>query len=267
MSSTTYSLDCGKLQILDLDANEYGSFIALMSNMEVWTNRLQLALPHQFRYGFIRKLDNKRFLLIGEQVGSTSDTGHIFDYTGRQLLSFDAGRYIADVLVQANRIVVSYFDQAAGQLPPSNYGLTVFDFGGRQVFGHNSDVNGFILDCYCMCKLGNDSILAYTYTDFPLRELRLTDYQLKQQSTPTDFKGAHALTSDRGNVVFYSSYEDKTSFFWWNRKDKVQRFGHYIQIGPIRGIGNGKFLTYNANSFSILDAMEIMREESQNKHN
>jgi len=205
MPSTTYPLDCGKLQILDLDADEYGNYIALMSNMEVWTNGLQLPLPHQSRYGWIRELDAERFLIIGEQVG-TSDTGHIFDYTGRKLLTFDAGEYIADVLVQANRIVVSYFDQAAGERPPSRDGLAVFSFDGRQVFGHNSDINGFILDCYCMCKLGKDSVLAYTYTGFPLRELRLTDYRLTQQPTPTDFKGASALSFDRGNVVFYSSY-------------------------------------------------------------
>lgn len=38
MPITIYPLDCGKLQVLDLDADEYGNFIALMSNMEVWTN-------------------------------------------------------------------------------------------------------------------------------------------------------------------------------------------------------------------------------------
>ena len=122
-----------------------------------------------------------------------------------------------------------------------------------------------------MCKLGKDSILAYTYTDFPLRELRLTDYRLTQQPTPAEFKGSYALTFDRGNVVFYSSYADNNIFFWWNRKDKVQRFGHF-ELGArgemaarIRGIGAGKFLTYDLNSFSIVDAMDIMREERHYK--
>ncbi|UOG74623.1 hypothetical protein MTX78_21210 [Hymenobacter tibetensis] len=260
MPITTYPLDCGKLQILDLDADEYGNFIALTSNMEVWTNGGQLVLQQQFRYAYIRELDAERFLIIGQQIGST-DTGHIFDYTGRRLLAFDAGEYIADVLVQANRIVVSYFDQAAGERSPTGEGIAVFDFMGQLVFGFRSNHQDFILDCYCMCKLGKDSILAYIYTGFPLLELRLTDYRLSRQPTPADFKGAHAVTFDRGNVVFYSSYEDKTSFFWWNRKDKVQRFGHYKQTGRIRGIGAGKFLTYDVNSFSIVDAMDMMRQE------
>jgi hypothetical protein len=266
MSITTYPLDCGKLHILDLDADEYGSFIALMSNMEVWWNGTKLALPCQFHYGCIRELDAERFLIIGKQVGNP-DTGHIFDYTGRKLLSFDAGEYIADVLIQAERIVVSYIDQAAGERSPTGEGIAVFDFRGQQAFGFRSAHQDFILECYAMCKLDKNSILAYIYTDFPLLELRLTDYRLSRQTTPDDFKGAHALTFDRGNVVFYSSYEDKTSFCWWNRKDKVQRFGYYEQRGPIRGIGAGKFLVYDANSFSILDAMEMMREERHHKNN
>jgi hypothetical protein len=266
MPITTYPLNCGKLQILDLDADEYGNFIALMSNMEVWTNGGQLALQCQFRYGCIRELDFDRFLIIGEQIG-VSDTGHIFDYTGRKILSFNAGEYIADVLVQANQIVVSYFDQAAGEKPPTGEGIAIFDFEGQQVFGYESGGHGFILDCYCICKQDNDSILAYTYTGFPLQELRLTDYRLTQQPTPTDFKGSYALTSNRGHVIFYSSYEDHNSFFWWNRKDRVQRFGNF-KLGArgkmaarIRGIGAGKFLLYDLDSFSIVDAMEMLREE------
>ncbi|HEX8425883.1 hypothetical protein [Hymenobacter sp.] len=260
MPITIYPLDCGKLEILDLDADEYGNFIALLSNMEVWWNGGRLALPHQFRYGCIRELDAERFLIIGEQIGA-SDTGHIFDYTGRKLLTFDAGEYIADVLVQANQIVISYFDQAAGERSPTGEGIAVFNFMGQQVFGFRSNQQDFILECYCLCKLGKDSILAYIYTDFPLLELRLTDYRLSRQPTPSDFEGAHALTFDRGNVVFYSSYKDKTSFFWWNRKDQVQRFGHFELAARIRGIGAGKFLTYDSNSFSIIDAMEMMRQE------
>ncbi|WP_022821777.1 hypothetical protein [Hymenobacter norwichensis] len=270
MPITTYPLDCGELHILDLDADEYGNFIALMNNMEVWWNSMQLTLPYQFNYAWIRELDAERFLIIGEQVGNP-DTGHIFDYTGRKLLSFNAGEYIEDVLVQANRIVVAYFDQAAGERSPTGDGIAVFDFEGQQVFGYVSGGHGFILACYCICKQDNDSVLAYTYTGFPLQELRLTDYRLTQQPTPVDFKGSYALTSDRDNVIFYSSYEDHYSFFWWNRKDRMQRFGHF-KLGPrgklaarIRGIGAGKFLVYDLHSFSIVDAMEMLREEGFHK--
>jgi hypothetical protein len=81
-----------------------------------------------------------------------------------------------------------------------------------------------------------------------------------KQPTPADFEDAHAVTFDRDNVLFYSSYKDKESFFWWNRKDKVKRFGHFSAT-PLRGLSSGKFLTHDANSFTIVDAMEMMRQE------
>lgn len=255
---TNYPLNCGKHQILDLDADEYGNFIALLTNGEVWTNAGPLALRYQFRYGFIRELDAERFLIVGADPGTT-DTGHIFDVSGRQLLTFDAGEYVEDVLIQAGQIVISYFDQGIGEGKPSSDGLAVFDFAGQQVFGSNSSGSApFILDCYGMCKHGKDSILAYTYTGFPLLELRLTDYRCLEQPTPKDFHGSHALTTYRGNVIFYGSYQEQC-FFWWNRKDKVRRFGNLLP-GPLRGIGNGKFMTCDANSFTIIDAMAIMAQ-------
>lgn len=260
MATTTYPLDCGKHQILDLDADEYGNFIALLSNMEVWTNYWRLPLHKQGRYHTIRQLDADRFLIIGEQQ-IVADNGYIFDSTGQLITQFDAGKYIADVLIQAGQIVISYFDQAAGGPKPGYDGIAVFDFTGQQVFGYNSSGLGFMLDCYCLCKQGKDSVLAYTYPNFPLLELRLTDYQVTKQPTPADFEGARAVIFDRGNVVFYSSYKDKESFFWWNRKDKVKRFGHFSAT-PLRGLNSGKFLTHDANSFTIVDAMEIMRQEN-----
>ena len=136
----------------------------------------------------------------------------------------------------------------------------MFDFTGQQVFGYNSFDRRFLLHCYCICKQGKDSVLAYIYTDFPLLEIRLTDYRVTEQPTPDSFKGAHAMSFDRGNVIFYSSYKDKDSFFWWNRKDKVKRFGHF-PAAPLRGLSAGKFLTHDANSFTIVDAMEMMRQE------
>ncbi|WP_188816231.1 hypothetical protein [Hymenobacter cavernae] len=263
--STTYSLPCGKHQILNLDADEEGNYIALLSHGEVWTPTFQVQLPHQFRFPLIRALDKTRFLII-EGRQRIEPNGHIFDYAGNKLLSFEAGDGVEDVLVQARQIVVSYFDEGvASDKKPSSDGLAVSDFTGQQRYGLNSSQSYFLLDCYAMCKLGRDSILAYTYTKFPLLELRLNDYRLLEQPTPADFEGAHALTTSHQNVVFYSSYQDKSSFFWWDRQKKVTRFGHF-SAAPMRGIGSGKFLTYDANSFTIIDAMELMRQELSSKH-
>lgn len=256
---TTYPLNCGKLQVLSLDADEHGNFIALLSNWEIWTNYWQLPLRQQFRFPIIRKIDDDRFLVV-ESRHSLQDNGHVFENNGRKLLTFDAGDAVEDVLVQEGKIVVSYFDEGIGSGKPSSDGLAVFDLSGKQVFGFNSSHQShFIMDCYCMCPLDNDSILFYPYTDFPLIELRLTDYHIVHQPTPADFCGSHALTTSRGNVIFYGSYQE-TCFYWWNRKNKIKSFGCFPIVG-LRGIGNGKFLTFDAHSFTIVDAMKLMRDE------
>ncbi|OUJ68946.1 hypothetical protein [Hymenobacter crusticola] len=261
----TYPLPCGKHQIVDLDADEEGNYLALLSHGEVWTPTFQVPLPYQFRFPLIRALDNTRFLIV-EARSRLEPNGHIFDYAGTKLLSFEAGDGIADVLVQARQIVVSYFDEGvASDKKPSSDGLAVFDFTGQQRYGLNSSQSYFLLDCYALCKLGRDRVLAYTYTGFPLLELGLNDCQLRRQPTPADFEGAQALTTSHQNVVFYGSYQDKTSFFWWDRQKKVTRFGQW-PAAPLRGIGDGKFLTFDAQSFTIIDAMELMREEVALKH-
>jgi hypothetical protein len=254
--TNTYPLDCGTHQILDLDTDEYGRYIALLSNTEVWTNAWKVHLPYSFEHPFIRELDKERFLIV-EARQPVAHNGHIFATTGHRLGSFDAGDGIADVLIQAGCIVISYFDEGVlGGDGPGSDGLAVFDFTGQQVFGFNTSQPHFILDCYCMCRKGQDSILAYTYTGFPLWEICLTDFQVSQQATPRDFEGANALTTFKGGLIFYSSYANKTSFFWWDRKEHVRRF--FFTETSMRGIGNGKFLTHNATSFTILDAGEML---------
>jgi hypothetical protein len=261
MSATIHALDCGKHQILALDADEQGRYLALLDHGEVWSNDWRLPLKRRFHYPLIRRINAERFLLLEQRRGPRANA-FIFSAAGEQLLAFDAGDAVEDVVVQAGCLVVSYFDQAAGQPPPAGDGLAVFDLQGQQLFGYNtSGRGGFILDCYALCPHGPAGVLFYAYTDFQLQELRLTDFHLQRWPTPPAFRGAHALTASHGNVVFWGSYEDQTGFYWWNRRDKVRRFGH-VPLAPARGIGNGKFLTHDARSFTIIDALELMRQKA-----
>ncbi|GAB3839554.1 hypothetical protein [Hymenobacter jeollabukensis] len=264
MSATqTYPLDCGKQQILSLDADEHGQFVALLDGGEVWANHWRLPLKRPFQFPLIRRVDAGHFLIV-EARRNQQDNAFLFSAAGDLLLSFDAGDAVEEVVVQANYIVISYFDEAAGEPPPAGDGLAVFDLNGRQLFGFNSSQAEFILDCYALCPEGADSVLFYPNPEFNLCELRLTDFRLQQWPTPVDFQGSMALTNSRGNVVFWGSYKDKTSFYWWNRHDRVTRFGN-VPVDRARGIGNGKFLTHDARSFTIIDAMALMRAEAQKR--
>lgn len=256
--TTTYPLDCSPHRILDLDADAHGHYLALLSNAEVWTPTWRLALPNTFKQPLIRELDEERFLIV-EAHRPTALNGHIFATTGHKLASFEAGDGIEEVLIQAGRIVIAYFDEGvvAGKLPGRD-GLAVFDFTGQQLFGFNASYPDAILDCYCMCRQGRDSIVAYTYPDFPLWTIRLTDFCVSKQATPADFAGAAVLTTYQEGLLFYSSYADKTSFFWWDRKARVHRLPSTAQA--LRGIGNGHFLIYAAASFTILAAGELVKQ-------
>lgn len=262
--STTYSLDCGKHEILDLDADEDGNYIALLSNGEVWQNvwgnLSRLPLQRTFKAPRIRDLKAGHFVVIDAGADSPRN-GYIFNPFGELVRCFDAGDYIEQVLVHADRIVISYQDSGiVSGIKPSSDGVAVFGLDGEQVYGLNAQYSYWMLHCYALCKLGKDSILAYSYTDFPLLEVRLTDFRVLQQPTPRDFEGSHALSPSYGNLIFYASYQDKTSFFWWDRKQKVKRFGHWPAT-YLWGIGAGKFATFDARSFTIIDSMEMMREE------
>jgi hypothetical protein len=256
--TTTYTLDCNPYQILNLDADAYGHYIALLSNAEVWTPTWRLALPNTFEHPLIRELDEERFLIV-EARRSARPNGHIFATSGQKLASFEAGDGIEDVLIQASRIVIAYFDEGVvGGKLPSRDGIAVFDFTGQQLFGFNASYPIAILDCYCMCRQGRDSIVAYTYPDFPLWTIRLTDFRVSKQATPSDFEGAAVMTTYQEGLLFYSSYAEQTSFFWWDRKEWVQRFPSTAQV--LRGIGNGYFLTYATTSFTILAAGELIEQ-------
>ncbi|GAB2964848.1 hypothetical protein GCM10027048_37910 [Hymenobacter coalescens] len=261
---TTYPLDCGQQHILTLDADEHGQFVALLDHGEVWSNHWRLPLKRKFEFPLIRRFDAERFLLV-EARRDQHNNAFLFSTAGELLLSFDAGDAVEDVLVLADRIVISYFDEAAGEPPPAGDGLAVFDFAGRQVFGFNSSQTEFILDCYALCPHGPDCVLFYANPEFKLHELRLTDFQLQSWLTPLDFRGATALTASRDNVIFWGSYKDKTGFYWWNLHDRVKRFGNLPGV-PARGIGNGKFLVHDTRSFTIIDAVELMREEARQRH-
>lgn len=263
-----YPLDCGNHRIIDLDADEHGNYLALLDNGELWTNHGPLPLDRRLPTAHVRRVGGRRFLVVRDAgYPSQGPNAFLFTAAGEQLADFYVGSHVQDVLVHVGRLVVSHYDQAAGAPPPTGDGLGVFDFSGRQLFGYNSRSTGggWMMQCYAMCPHVADRILFYDWPDFTLLELSLTDFQARQWPAPADFRGSGALTSTRDNVIFWGSYEDNASFYWWNRQSKVTRFGHVTITAPIRGLGNGKFLTYDDHSFTIIDAMQLMQEQARQR--
>lgn len=256
MTNLSININVGQDKILDLDANEQGQFIAFTNSKTVLTNNNSFTIDKEIRFPIIRRLDLNTFL-IADSITNKLPNGHIFGFNGQLIKSFLIGDGIQDIVVHNNKIVATYFDEGVfGGGGPNNDGLTIFDLAGNQLFGFNSSVEDFgIDDCYCICKHKTDTVLFYAYSDFKLCELNIETFEFTSLDTPDDFSGASAISGTNDKIIFHSSYHEKTSFFSWDKnKNKVVKFGNYSPL--LKGIGNGKFLAFGDNSFTIINSVD-----------
>lgn len=252
---TTY-IDVGNSKILNLDVDEFNNFIAITEDNKVISDNLKLKINEKFQFPLIRKLDSERFLIADSRLLNDLN-GYIYDFNGQLISKFLAGDGIQDIVIQRDKIVVTYFDEGVlGKNGPNNSGLAVFNFQGQLEFGFNESIGSAeIIDCYCICKHGVNRVLFYAYTEFNVYELNLDNYQWEAFETPDTFLGASAMTSKENNIVFHSSYNHKTSFFSWNRNtNEVTILGNYSS--ELKGIKNGMFLAFDDKGFTIVEPMK-----------
>lgn len=253
MDEQVINIDIGTAKVLDLDSDGQGMFIAFCDNGQVIVNDKRVFINSQIQFPIIRSIDDSKFLLADSRTEENKPNAFVYDFTGQLLSSFVVGDGIQDILVHHNKIVVTYFDEGVfGADGPNNNGLSVFSFNGKQEFGFNESVDGLhIYDCYCICKHGTDKVLFYAYDYFDVTELNLDTYKWQQIKTPTDFQGFSALTSKDNKIIFHSSYDDKQSFFEWDRQTmELKTIGKYSS--QIKGLNNGKFLAVGESGFTLI---------------
>ncbi|RYZ51294.1 MAG: hypothetical protein EOP49_12055 [Sphingobacteriales bacterium] len=256
MTEQTTRLDLGDDTIADLDADAQGSFIAITTSNIVHADDRCLPIAIDLRFPLIRKLDEDRFIVVDQRTKDVPN-GHIYSFTGEKLRLFLIGDGVEDILVHNSRIVATYFDEGVvGSDGPNNEGLAVFDFEGQLEFGFNtSAAPEMIVDCYCACRHETNRVLFYAYSELKLYELNLDNMKVKAFETPRDFAGAGAVSGKGNTIILHSSYEDKESFFEWNRvSDEVRIIGSYPH--RVRGIGDGKFLAFDDTGFTFIDPTE-----------
>ena len=255
MNETVTLVDTGQSKILDLDVYGLGLFIAYTDHKEIITVDKKLITDIEVRFPIIRFINNSKFLLVDSRTLNSNPNAFILDFNGQVQQSFLLGDGIEDILIHNDKIVVTYFDEGVfGQDGPNNNGLTIFSLDGKQVFGFNECANGsLIYDCYCICKHGLSNILFYAYDIFNVINLNLDTFKWEEFKTPTDFKGASALTSINDNkIVFHSSYNDKNCFYSWDKqKNEVIKIGQYTS--DLKGMEGGKFLAKGEKGFTIID--------------
>lgn len=256
MTETEFHIDVFQEKICDLDLSDDNFFIAYTDNKEIITSDKKISIEIEIKYPIVRLIDKEKFLLIDSRTDSNKQNAFIYDFNGRLLKTFLAGDGIQDVLIQNNKIVITYFDEGVfGEGGPNNNGLTVFNFDGKQEFGFNESIQGLhIYDCYCICKQDKNKVLFYAYDFFNVVQLNLDNFEWQEFKTPNDFEGASAMTNIDDKIIFHSSYHDKKSFFVWDRQnDEVTKAGEYGS--NLKGLQAGKFLTFGEKGFVIIDVL------------
>ena len=256
MTETEFYIQNGNDKIFDLALFDENSFIAYSDKKEVITFHKRVFIEREIKYPVIRFIDNDKFLLADTRTEDNKPNAFIYDFNGKLLKAFLAGDGIEDILIHDNKIVVTYFDEGVfGEDGPNNDGLSVFNIDGKREFGFNESVQGIhIYDCYCICKHDNNKVLFYAYDFFNVIQLNLDTFQWQEFKTPHDFEGASALTSIDDKIIFHSSYQDKKSFFVWNRNDNtVIKASEYSP--KLKGLENGKFLKFGEKGFTIIDVL------------
>lgn len=256
MTEQTTHIDVGQSKIVNLDADDKGNFIAFTDNKTVITNDHNLKIEIEIRFPIIRRLSNETFFIADSRT-KKDNNGYIFNFNGQLLKSFLAGDGIEDIVIQREKIIITYFDEGVyGSEGPNSDGLSVFSFEGKQEFGVNSSAGDMVIaDCYCICKHGTNRVLFYAYTDLKVFELNLDTFKIESFETPNDFSGASAITSNADKIIFHSSYHDKRSFFSWDRnKNEIIKFGDYSP--GLTGMKNGKFLSVGEKGYTIIEPLE-----------
>lgn len=256
MTETEFHIDISQEKICDLDVSDNNLFIAYTDNKEIITSDKKIALEIGLKYPIVRLIDEEKFLLLDSRTDSNKQNAFIYDFNGQLLKTFLAGDGIQDVLIQNNKIVITYFDEGVfGKDGPNNNGLTVFNFDGKQEFGFNESIQDLhIYDCYCICKQDKNKVLFYAYDFFNVVQLNLDNFEWQEFKTPNDFEGASAMTNIDDKIIFHSSYHDKKSFFLWDRQSgEVTKVGEYGS--DLKGLQGGKFLTFGEKAFVIIDVL------------
>lgn len=250
---TKIIIDTTEGKILDLDADEFGNFIAITDTNAIITpdHLLQLEVL-KLRFPKLRRL-NKDLFFIADSRTSEGQNGHICTFDGQIERSFSAGDGIEDILIHHNKIIITYFDEGVyGDDGPNQDGLAVFSIDGKYEFGVNSSKGFTIVDCYAICKHSVNSVLFYAYGELAVYELNLNTNAIEVFETPTDFAGASAISILLDKVYLHSSYKEKRSFFEWDRnKQTVRKFGDYHP--ELKGLPNGKFLSFGEKGYTIID--------------
>lgn len=245
--------------IFDADLTSDGVWVAIIgqesADAAIFCDQ-EIRLPRKFRFPNVRVVDRQHFLVVESRVSSANDAN-------AALVNLDAAwapRYfpvgdgVQDVLITANFIVCTYFDEGIfGATPISHEGVAVFDKCGAFQFGYRTRLKGAavdIADCYAACHIAGDSIAFSPYDKFPLVNWDLNTGAQSLWRLPGSLHGAQSLVEYRGGYFLHSPRKHPHAVFHWQDGKSKQVAMH---AGRLKPLGGGRFLEISANEVSVVD--------------
>ena len=241
--------------VADLDLDERGDWLAVCGSDPRWivgSGELRFPIAHAVRFPLVRWIDANRLLVVNSRTTADRANAWVLGRDGREIHHFFAGDGIKDVLVCAERVVVTYFDEGvfSGQPLPAE-GVAVLRTNGSLEFGYRSGARGpvDVWDCYCACLEGRQ-LWFFPYDGFPLVRLDLDTLDERVLAVPEALAGASALTSSDGTFWFHAPYADPSGVFRWRPGEHPVRVGAHP--GPLRGLTEGRFLSVGDSGYTVM---------------
>ncbi|WP_288438674.1 hypothetical protein [uncultured Chryseobacterium sp.] len=256
MTTKTIELNLIQENIKYLSTDDLGNFIAVTSQNRIVTPGIKAPLELGVDLVMAKIINEERILIVVHHP-DTVENAVIIDYEGNCQVKFNIGNSINDIKINGNKIIVSYFDEGILKGDKPDYdALAVFNLNGKQIFGFNScTINEKLIDCYCVANQNGGKVIFNGYGNFSLQELDLHNLKLTSHKIPPTCIGAQSASTKAGNIIFHSTYQDKTSFFIWNHQSDTL---HQInsEFKNLQSTENGVFFRVDKKSFTLISPLE-----------
>lgn len=211
-------------------------------------NGREAKMPKKLRSPIVRAIDDNTAVVVDAR--GYPNPLWVIDSNGKVQSKFNVNDAIADILVSAKWIVVTYFDEWAA----TGEGLEVYDVSGRLHLSYEKDfgdeaVN--VSDCYCACWVETNKLAFFPYSGFPLVQLDLSSFTQEIWATPETVSGAHSVTTLATYAFFHSPYHSRDDILKWQiGSDDTAHVGKIK--GSLRGLQGGRFLSLQESGYAVL---------------
>ncbi|MFC0187079.1 hypothetical protein ACFFJY_02210 [Fictibacillus aquaticus] len=227
-------------KVIDADYHHVYGYIAVVRKNRrrvFYKNSEALTLTTKISFSKVRWLTENTILLAETLADNDRPNIHIVSLEAGLLSSFHGGDCIRDVLVTADGIWISYFDQGVYGEGISTNGLVLFSQNGEVLYRYRHDNHNRVIidDCYAICPGENGDIWLFPYYDFPLVSLHYRKNKTAVIETAEQLHGATAIAVYKQQAYFHGPYDSQNAIISAPLDEQSIHNKEICDIGSARG--------------------------------